>query len=270
MRRRGGPAATSPCVRRCVAGRHTSLHAPPPLHTHTNGLLSVPASAARAGAGGGELRAGARTPTHAGGEEVVGSGSEVNWRHALAAPLCVCASHPHPPCWAAPRTRTHAHTGAAPTSRCAWQGRGEGGVGLPGGKPDFGGTQLGWRGAPGGRGWGWGRGGSRRRGWGWRARGTRAGNSAGGGDAACRAPLAHTHTPPSLASIPPSLCLLLLSGHQHVQQQLGGQEDQPRLVAVARHPRCCLRAHTPQPSQPASGRPGWRVLVVSGTRQCVG
>ena len=140
MRRRGGAAATSPCVRRFVG--HASLHAPPPPCTHT--YKWSPACACqccRCWCMGGELGAGTLThPTHAGGEEVAGGGSEVNWRHALAAPLCVCASHPHPPCWAAPRTRTHAHTGAAPTSRCAWQGRGEGGVGLPGGKPDFGGT----------------------------------------------------------------------------------------------------------------------------------
>ena len=185
-------------------------------------------------------------------------------------PPCVCVplTHTHPA--GLHHALAHTHTQALPPPAGA---RGRGGVRA--GWGCLGQTRL-WRhagwaeGGAWGAGVGLGTGGSRRRGWGWRARGTRAGNSAGGGDAACRAPLAHTHTPPSLASIPPSLCLLLLSGHQHVQQQLGGQEDQPRLVAVARHPRCCLRAHTPQPSQPASGRPGWRVLVVSGTRQCVG
>ena len=203
-------------------------------------------------------------PTHAGGEEVAGGGSEVNWRHALAAPLCVCASHPHPPCWAAPRTRTRAHTGAAPTSRCAWWWGGvRAGWGCLGANPTLEARSLGG----GGR---LGAGDSRRKGRGeGHARGPRRAGAtpalrASGGAVVCRAPLALTHTPPTLACC----CCQCTS---KCSSSWEGRRTSRGLWRLCGPPAAaCSRAPPPPAGQQARRQAAWRVLMVSVTRRCVG
>ena len=134
----------------------------------------------------------------------------------------------------------------------------------------WGGRRGGAWGAGGGAGGG---GGSRRRGSGWWARGTRAGARRAGGTPAlrarwgavvCRAPLALTHTPPTLA-------YCCSQGTSKCSSSWEGRRTSRGLWRLCGPPAAaCSRAPPPPAGQQARRQAAWRVLMVSVTRRCVG